>query len=144
MCVGPREVKGASVSSPRAVVPVSRLVQDLQHDEAGAGGDAAPLAARVIAVSGNDPRDVRSVAVVVVRCEQIAHEVDEVDDRAVPEVVVPVGDPRVDDRDAYAGAVEPEPLVHPPGADSRRRAFGRAFDRSGDRAIERDGEHFGA
>ena len=49
-----------------ADVAVAGAVERLEHDELGAGRDAAARAVRVEAVAGDDARDVRAVAVVVV------------------------------------------------------------------------------
>ena len=99
------------------MTPRAAIVEHLQADQVRRRGDAGARAERVVAVAGDDPGDVRAVAVVVVRRGAAVDEVDERRDalavlhpdsrrRAlVGQVVVPGGDARVDHRDADAGAV---------------------------------------
>ncbi len=105
--------RGDDVADDAATV----LVEHLQADEVRRRRDPGVRAAGIIAVAGDGARDVRAVAVVVVRLQAIVHEVDEgrhalpvdhshlVVAALVREVVVPVGDARVDDGNADAGAV---------------------------------------
>ena len=53
------------------------LVEHLQADEVRRRRDPGVRAVRVVAVAGDDARDVRAVAVVVVRLEAVVDEVDE-------------------------------------------------------------------
>ena len=147
-CCADREVHDADlVARPVGEHPVERLddvadpaltvrVEDLQHGEAGIGRDPGVLPVRVEAVSGNDARHVRAVAVIVIRQRLAADEVDEGRHplvavriercRAAGEVVVPARDARVDDRHTDAGAGKAETAIDFPRPDRQRRAVVRA------------------
>ena len=83
-------------------------------------------AVRVVAVARDDAGDVRAVAVVVVRLPTgNSTKSTNCDDARGAEIVVPVGDAGIDDRDADAGAVEPEGFMDPVRADGRAGALHR-------------------
>ena len=110
------------------------LIEHLQADDVRRRRHAGMRAVGIVAVAGDDPRDVRPVPVVVVGGRQPLDEVDEardaltVDDadrarRAlVGEVVVPAGDAGVDDRHADAGAGVAPLLLCRANARRHRRA----------------------
>ena len=105
-----------------ADVAVAVAVEHLEDDQARARRDAAARAIRIVAVAGDDPGDVRAVAVVVVRERLEVDEVHEMDDAIGAEVVVPGGDAGVDDRDADARAVDAEVRARPASPRSSRRS----------------------
>src|SRR5262245_18255222 len=114
-------------------------IEDLQDDEMRAGRDTRPSSVGIVAVARDDARDVRAVAVVVVRSCLASDEIHEAVDPlrgagGVREVVVPRRDARVDDGDADATAVDAELLAYGRGAD---RCAG-AFHRAGDHPIHRE------
>ena len=122
-------------------------VENLERDEAGVWSDARLLTARVAAIASDDAGHVRAVSVVVVRGRPAVDEIDERRDalitewiqigRAVRQIVVPLGDAGIDERDADAGARQTESLVHRPRADGHRGAVVGP----GDRTIEIDPEY---
>ena len=106
-------------------------VERLQRDDVRARRDRVAGAVGVEAVAGDDARDVRAVAPVVVRLRVAVDEIHEVRDALAlavgdRQVIVPAGDARVDDRDADAGAVVSHQLLHRAGADRDRRAADEA------------------
>ncbi len=106
-----------------ADVALAGGVEHFLDEQRRARSDAAAAAPRVVAAARDDAGDVRAVAVVVVRGGLEADEVDEPHDAIAAEIVVPVGDTGVDNRNADAGAVESERLLHPRRADRRARSL---------------------
>ncbi len=147
VCDGPFE-RGDDVADDAAAM----LIEHLQADQVRRGRDARVRAVGVVAVAGDDSRDVRAVAVVVVGLQLVVDEVDEgrhalpgddTDARRVArvgQVVVPAGDARVDDRHADAGAVITPLLLRRAGADRHRRAVHVPRDRT----VEVDAQNFRA
>ena len=93
------------------IVPLPLASSTFSDDERAPGAMPGLLAVRVVAVAGDDAGDVRAVAVVVVGLRAAVDEVDELRDALIAvrvascvavlrQVVVPVGDAGVDDRDA--------------------------------------------
>ena len=117
--------------------PVAGAVQHLENDQACPGRHAASRSRRVVAAAGNDPGDMRAVTVVIVGLRHVRDEVGEVHDTISAQVVVPVGNARIDDRDADAGAVHTE-LVTDLG---RADGGGSPFQGSVDAAVQRDRQH---
>src|SRR5262249_56406845 len=83
-----------------ADVALAAAVEHLLDQERRAGRDAAPAAARIVAAAGQNPGDVRAVAVVVVRGRLERDEIDEPRDAVRTEIVVPRGDAGGDQRNA--------------------------------------------
>jgi hypothetical protein len=104
------------------IVPLPVRIERLQRNDVGAGRDRITRAISVEAVAGDDARDVRAVAPVVIRLRVAVDEIHEVRDALAlavrnRQVIVPGGDTRIDNRDAYAGAVVPHQLLHGACAD---------------------------
>ena len=103
-------------------------VEDLQADQVRAGRDARARAARVVAVAGDDPGDVRAVAVVVVGgvrpLTKSTNLATRPDPRSSCQLVTPESIIATPD----AGAVEAERVVHPAGSDRGAGPLEGAFD----------------
>jgi hypothetical protein len=102
------------------------VVENLEAHQVDARGHAGVRAERADPVAADDAGDVRAVAEVVVRGETAVHEVVPAGHALLPvrpeQVVVPAGDPRVDDGHADARAVVAILLAYGARADRGRRA----------------------
>src|SRR5712691_3489600 len=115
-------------------------VQHFQRDEIRVRRHTRLTAVRIVAVARDDAGDVRAMTLIVVRRDLAVHEVDErlhpliavrIQRRgAVRQIVVPRRDPRVDDRDADAGAREAERAVHGESTRRQRRRVVRLRERT--------------